>query len=478
MFFLAFLHPFLLWLVVPAVAVLIHAITLNHNPLLVLKGALLVGTLKAAGGIAWFLHSFPISWLGIESAEAQLLLISFYWLSVSLMIGVGFAIFIFATHYFGKQYPFAYLLLFPLTFVLAEIFSSLVFSLYSIGPGITLNVGFTFGYVGYALAASTLPLPLASLGGIYALSAGVGGLGVLLYLLTWRREWSRLKLFLVVYVLLILLIVTVTQSPDTANHSSNNQKVAAVYTYLPADVLVSKEGPRIRKQAVSEAVELAATHYPDIIVLPEMANFQSHFPTSEELLDYLSERGDPIVIDSKKVTRSNGHSGVSSLIYDSARNTTYTIDKNFLVPQGEYLPYLIIGALKLLGQKDFLERYSKEYVYQPGTPADYSSIPDNVPSVLFCFSSVMPNGVAKEKAGRDTKLLVHPIAHGWFHEPHLMWLQLDLMLKTQAVQNRVTIVKAGNMAPEKLYLPDGSTTHGLLAGGGKYWKVFIYDVAN
>jgi apolipoprotein N-acyltransferase len=172
-----------------------------------------------------------------------------------------------------------------------------------------------------------------------------------------------------------------------------------------------------------------------------------------------------------------GEAYVRASIFDGSRHAVYSYDKQYLVPQGEYVPYLYAGVLRLLGLGDVVERLKKDSAYQPGilTPAN-GVVPADIPGVLFCFESVRPDGVISLQRLGAVPFVVHPLSHGWFHQPEQLWHQLDTMLRIQSRYSGVPIVSAGNMVSGKLYLPNGQIETGEVVHAGDGWllRKFVF----
>lgn len=158
-------------------------------------------------------------------------------------------------------------------------------------------------------------------------------------------------------------------------------------------------------------------------------------------------------------------------MFDGVNKKLWQFDKQYLVPQGEYVPTLYGAILYLLGYGDVVARVAQDSSYRPGPLTQTTSLPSYIPGVLFCFESVSPVGVSSLQKNRPLPFVAHPISHAWFHTPHILWQQLDVMLQIKARYSGVPIVSAGNMVAGKLYLPNGEIVDGRVVGTGDRYQL-------
>lgn len=470
LFFLAFLHPWVWWLFVPALVLFIRAAVVTRTVCRVITGSLLVGTLKAAGAIAWFWHVFPISWLEL-SPSVQLFAIGFYWMNVSFVIGIGMIVAGLAARYLASRG--VAILLFPIALVCAEVAGSFLFSILSLGPGVSLNTSFSFGYVGYLASYAPGALGIAMWGGVYALSAYGAFAACAAYLLISFNSHRERRVALSVIAAVVVLAFISAIALVARSTPSEGKRIAVVETAVTAYQLTSTAGTALYDGIVRQAVSSALDTNPDLVVLPEGASFLRLFRSEEEAFERLARSGGPIVVGSGNVRREDGTTVLRAHVLDPARREVLYFDKQYLVPQGEHTIYYITWLLSLIG-KDDLVAEAMRWELHPGEPHSYENVVSAIPSVLFCTESVNPLAVRSILSGRDTDLVVHLTSHSWFHQPFLLRPQLDRMLRIQAVWNGATIVEASNLSSSAMYRPDGTAVSGELTGSGARWKVYEY----
>lgn len=472
LFALSFLHPYVWWLCIPAVWLFLHALLNAHNFRCAAVGGFLVGALKTAGGIAWVWSAYPITFIAIESHVLQLVLLGLHWLIIAGVFGIGLLTSTALTYRLIIRDQ-RWIYVFPFLFVAGEVLGSFLFSVLSLGPGSTLNVFFSFGYVGYLFASADLLLPLAVFGGVYSLTLLSLLCILFIFLLASNASASTKKLLvplsgvLCVLVLYSVLIFVSREAPEHAN-------IMSVSTQFPAHMLVTEEGMQTKDRATLEAVTKALRLEPRVLALSEDSRFTHLFETQEDALAFVNIMGneDMMLIDSAR-DQIDGTTILRSYTYDTARNRVHIFDKQYLVPQGEYVPYLAALVFNALDNDTFAE-VSNDVDYRPGPIASYEQIPNDIPGILFCFESVIPFAALDMASERDANLIVHPVSHSWFHTPRLLWMQLAHMLRVQSVWSNTPILQVGNMAESKLYYPNGTHSNGTLRATSTYWSIYEY----
>lgn len=472
LFGVAFLHPWLSWTSIIAAVLFLHAIFISPRPRTVFWGSVLAGTLKSAGGLAWVWHTYPLIWLGIPPGVPQLMLIGGYWLFFSVAVGSALAV-CGGGMYFLVRRNRMFIVAFPFLFVAAEVLGSLAASLYALGPGSTANINFSFGYFGYAVAQMPGMLPFAVFGGVYALSF----LGALLALLIYGtvRPIGTYRIMATAFACFLILAVLSAVSVYGREVGLAGHHIIAVETHFDAELFTKQSGYEIKQTEIIRAVESALSFRPDILVLPEDSRFVSAFQSTEAALTFIENRSvnnEVILIDSGRMTDMHDVTVLRAHVFDTKRDSVHTIDKQYLVPQGEYIPYIASALLRVFGKEEFLATMNRNQSYRPGAHID--ALPSGIPGILFCSESVIPSGVRTIVRKGTVPLIVHPVSHSWFHDPVLLTHQLHTMLAVHAVWNKTPILQAGNMTESRIYYPNGSTERGERIASDGRWELYVY----
>ena len=469
----AFLHPLLCPLAVLGLVLFIRAMVLSTDWKEAALGGFIVGIFKYSGALIWFWHAYPLTWLGVAPVLTQILLIGGVWLLSVFLIGTSVslaAMFIFWLYRRHKNY----LYLFPLVLIASEIFGSLIFSLYSLGPGSNFNIDFSFGYLGYPVSYFPGVLSIGVLGGVYALTIFTGSLALLIYLIWFKDRRIQSKRVRVLLLALIIWFIATNLYLYLRPLENLNKEIITISTRFDPELLSQDAGYEIKEEQVQEAVVAALGHDPDIILLPEDSRFVSSFTTQDEVFDFLYQaapESNTLVADSSRAPINEKDVTLRAYLFDLKNHNLHIIDKQHFVPQGEYLPYLFTFWLNWAGQEEFVSQVTTDRVYRPGPANSYADIPVDIPSVLFCFESVIPSGVARVWREDSPNFILHPVSQAWFNDSKILRYQLDRMLRIQAIANDVHIVQAGNMAPSLVYTSRGQLNYGQALESGEYFSI-------
>jgi apolipoprotein N-acyltransferase len=253
------------------------------------------------------------------------------------------------------------------------------------------------------------------------------------------------------YAAILLLIFVVSAWWPMPERAENvDAQVAAVETQF---VNQSRDTLTQRKQVLIDAVTAAIADGKSYVILPEGANFAQFFADDSALLTYLGElsAGDVVVIDSGWVADTSERSFFRARIYDTKTKEVYVLDKQYLVPQGEFMSAFMDLLMRSFGLKTEADALQQFYKGVPGPKSWQSEWPTHIPGVLFCFESIDPFGVRRAAHSGQTPFVAHIVSHGWFHEPYVLWHQLDQMLRVNTRFAQIPLFQAANMYEAKRY---------------------------
>ncbi len=476
LFSLSFLSPWTAFFVIPAFILLLFAIDKENSKIKLFVNGAIMGSIYFLGPLFWIWSTFPIRWLSDVAAPTQFLFIGSYWILSCIVLGISFGLFALTVKplLLVKKYA---LLGVPFIFILLELFRSLLLSLYVLGPSSDVNIKFSFGYLGYVFSSHPFLLQLAVWGGVYALSFGGALLltGVYFYVDT-KLYTQKLVTGILGCLVLVLLIGPVFFKNDVA---PLGLKVVAVQTQFDAELLSTNEGKWIKNERLKEAVLAALRTEPDAVILPEDSNFTEAVGGIKEVQGWTEKnigKSTSKIIDTGQITDERGIIVLRAHMYDLSTAQVYIIDKQYLVPQGEYLSFFHKKILSLFLPREKVNDIDDSLYYHMGLSRDTTSVPKDFPSVLFCFESIVPFGVKAAIEVRKPSFVAHPVSHAWFKDPDTLWYQFDAMLKVQAMWGRVPVVSASNMAESKVYLPSGTIHYGEEIASGELWKLKLFSL--
>jgi len=414
---------------------------------------------------SWVWAVYPIDWLGFELGWIELPMIGLYWVTVSASLALGgIGLYVgtkLCVRYVSKQYVY---LGFPILWLLAELASSLAFSLFLYGSGGSIGITFSMGYVGYLFGEHGLLIQLASIYGVYGLSllyVTLAVIGVALY-----RTLYMKTLFIGVACLLLTSVL----------HVPANTTVREQITITVVDTTLPTEIDQAMLQVINtEILQAAKSTDSDYIIFPEDSRVfdQSTTPqVTRAVLAFTQSDTQAVLIDSGRVDQQSG-SYLQAAIYDGTEKKLYQSQKRYLVPQGEYLPYIYSWLFRLVGQGNTATVLDNRLAYRVGTDTSQSHFGARIPAILFCFEVVDPKGVRRAIQERTTKapFVAHILSHAWINHSPIFQKQLETMLRVQAIWNDIYIVSAANHATGYTVTASGVVLYPEQQAEGEYWTV-------
>ena len=474
-FFLAisWFHPWLSWGVIVGAALFWLAVQAANTYKKIFWQSFFIGMVMSVSVMRWVLHTKLVD---LEIASIHLLLFGFL-LAVSVSWGLALGLVGIVSKQLMDRLPNTFYWFLPVVWLAGEIVFALLFSISSLGPGSELGLYYSFGYIGYQLLNTPFFDGLAMFGGVYALSLLAASLSAVLYLVlsNYRSDrWRRLAWFSAV----IFLAGWLYQVSNPLAYEPAGLKVIAIDTAFNSRWADETYDNAEKADLLKEAVITALQEKPDLVILPEDSRLVSGFASREALLDWLiaNQLQEVLLIDSARTQNLSGGVILRAFIFSTEEKQVYAIDKQRLVPTGEYWPYAVSAAFKLSlgsGIKDVLANTAN---YRPGPLSGYDNMPEKIPGILFCFESVDPFGVWKLSQARELPFVVHLVSHSWFLETDSLQRELDLMLKAQSLWSGKAVVTAANMSQSQLYLPDGSIETASPFAVGENWQLYKYEL--
>ncbi len=451
---LGIILPFGWLLVIIGVALYFNALIQTTTYRQLFWGSYGAFVIKYVFALWWFTTTYPLEWLGLPPGWYQYLLIGIYLIPAALTLGTAGVWVAFWYAFLRQRFVERYrgLLLVPL-FVIAEYIGAFVFALYTYGPGASLGPNFTFGFVGYTAAAHKLLLSFVPYGGLLTLSVAVIAIGYMVAILYKQRRFSILFLIFLALLVSSQLSFLPSYIPTADNRVVTMQMLWPRGTPAENTELMLQKAQQV-EAALTTASKLAPTH----VILPEDARAAAGTSTEEFTRNMKTLFPTAIIIDSGRVEDALYGTVLRAAIYNNITDTMSSFDKQYLVPQGEYVPFVYKQVINLLPLKPETKTTIGGTSYRSGIKSKDVVVPAGTPAVLFCFESVTPWGVRSTLRNRtDVPFVAHVVSHGWFQStPVQLWHQLDLMLMVQAVSSGLPIVQSANAAPAKVYYPDGT----------------------
>ena len=370
------------------------------------------------------------------------------WLILSLLVSymsLYLGLFAWVVNRFSNGHPVYLFLLAPVTWTALEYLRS-SHSVY----------GFSWQGLGYSQFQSIPVIQMASITGVYGISALIvlvnAGLFVLLHpAYSKTPAWKSLRRRVAVTTLSLLVLCvgygwwTLKQAPAV---NSKPVRIGLIQGNIPQQL---KWDPAYRGQVMQRYSKLtlkAGAVQPEMIVWPEAA-IPFYFGVDDSgtafLLDVVRASKTPLLLGSPAIESPSNFS--SSLEPSAPRlyNSAYLIsadgetqgryDKIHLVPFGEFVPLrsvLFFIDKMVVGIGDF-QRGEEAKIFRLG---DYGF------AVSICFEIIFPD-LVRQPVKNGAHYLVNITNDAWFGHSAASYQHMS-MVAMRAAENRVPIVRAAN----------------------------------
>lgn len=385
--------------------------------------------------MSWILQINTGRWSYIPGSGLKALVV-FTWLFCTLAMSTGFVFFGWiATKY---KYSKWYFLMIPTAWIVSEYFRSWLTALLFMGPEGSFGTFSNFGSLGFA--AINTPAGYASrIVGLY----GLGGLVILVntgvYLFI-KRKWRPASAAWATAILLAFTGYFAFQPPaKEATRAVAFQVDPTTQRFYESQLLRFMDS---NPATVSKPAQ--------IIAMPEYANFfdQGVDDSKQEIVQKLTGGQNALFVYSRekpayKNLRKN------EIVYRNSDGTEIsTQEKNFLIPTGEYLPYVHRTVLKVMGQDQIIQVFNSNTGVakgsQPEHPVTYNSVSYGA---LACSGAIAPQ-LYRNMAKQGAEILINNASLNVFKNSPLYRKQSESMIRFSAVANARPFVQAarGNHA--------------------------------
>ncbi|MEO0091671.1 MAG: apolipoprotein N-acyltransferase [candidate division WOR-3 bacterium] len=323
------------------------------------------------------------------------------------------------------------------------------------------EIGFPWGFLGYTQTSYIPIVQMASIFGIYGISAWVVWINLLIF-------WIFQKKHKVTYLVLLLVSFILPVSYGVIRTYTNKLKSNIIVAIVQPNVAPNEKGDyESRQRLLKELIDLvreATVQKPDLIILPETATLVD-ITRNEELRNIfqaiadshnvyiftgtpLYEPTSPIYYNGAVLFEPNKTDSIifivpgDSLLKIRAPFFTKIYRKIHLVPFSERIPY--VDKIKLFRKIETGDMGDctpgKEYTIFEITNTK-SQIPNKF-ACLICFESIFPD-LTRGFTTRGAEMLVNITNDGWFGKtpgPH-QHCELAIL---RSVENGVPLVRCAN----------------------------------
>jgi len=411
---MAFTKTSLAWLImfalVPSLG-LVYAIKPSTK---VIRSIWIPGLLFSGVSMAWVVQTIPTKWTVTTSALARFSVI-YSWTLSSLTISVGFLLIgIFISKY--RDQPKKILVALPFVWALSEIIRSYFFSIASYGPGGHISPNFNFGSLGLALAST--PFAFASrFVGLFGLTVLAVVINISIYLLLAKKYRYALVLF-AIPVLLSLAGYTL--------YKSSNTTVKAGVVHLGRDDF-------LRKWEIEKP-----TRDTDILVMPEYSEFFKN-PEYDKLLKNHAPKA--VVVTSAE-TGVKGDKRNTLKFYSHTKGMIDQQDKTYLIPSGEYIPYVMTASLKLFKMQDVLDNFNQTQRITKGSSPEKVVTSNNIVIGAIACSGVTNYSEYARLSRNGAQVLISSASLSFLQNASLYHVQEKYFTRFHAIANQKPFIQS------------------------------------
>jgi apolipoprotein N-acyltransferase len=336
-------------------------------------------------------------------------------------------------------------LIFGSSLVLAEVLRSLVISLLYYGNNTTIDLHFTAGTLGNALAPTPF-IEYAYFGGTFTLTFI---LGYFIYIVVSKKHilqyWKHGALLCVTLIGIHFLVPTYGPSTTTTvGIITTNFR-----TTKDSDALVAFK--QQNKQVHDMTLSLETSH-PHIIVYPEDTRYLAHLKNGDEIL--LSSTFPGTLFIDGDTRMFNSELTNVSLFYVPGSKKATARGKSFLLPFNEYLPYVFKDIFSFFVTIENLDTYIKNHTYTP-VYSNKTVLFEGVRVGTLLCSEIISYRTIQNLREENPSLVFFQSRLNVFHDNPWFKAHLYSFTKIAAAQLRRPLISSTNNAPSFVISPYG-----------------------
>lgn len=363
--------------------------------------------------------------------------------------------------------------LFVIAFVLAEVARPYLFTLLTWGGGSTFGAHGSTWSLGSVLASTPL-VTLAYYGGVFTLGfVLVSMISVAVFPFQYKVKIGALLLILVAWGW-----VRYGVGIPERNSSLRFGIVQTSFPHVPGDQDIDEAYKQRVEESIHPLVMSFTKDAPQMIILPEDVRYLDLI-SRDARNQLLQAFPDTLIVDgATRITKSGRKN--TSILYDTKTNTTYTRNKEFMFPFGEYIPYILKGPIAFVVGEKRLKEYERVREYTSGTAPHAQHTRFGAIGVLICSELTSHDAVMSLKASHPDVIIVQS-SLTWTHNNPYYMMNHVLALKILAASVRKPVISVTNSGPSIMIDADGNVvsyeesafaTHIYNLQNGKILKVY------
>lgn len=325
----------------------------------------------------------------------------------------------------------------PVIFTVSEYFRSVFFSVFSLGDGGIVGPYWNFGSLGF-LTVNT-PLKYATrIVGLYGSSLLVVLIAVIIFQLL-RKKYN--------YGLLFLIPLLVTISGWYFYRTSNGTSLSVATTSLSDTTEDGYQDDLTKKVAGAGELQL--------LVLPE---YSYYFVDSDgETTNYKIPKNVALTIDSGTDRQSGLIKNMVSY-HDNNSNLLQSYQKHFLIPGGEFIPYIYHIILFYSGNTSLVSQFHQKHALISASQKERPYIFNGVSyGSLACSGAIAPS-LYTSLANDGAEVFTNSASISTLGVSPLYYRQASQMSAFTAIANARPFVQSARGGSSYMLTKDGHTT--------------------
>ena len=386
--------------------------------------------------------------------------------AIVLVFSIGFLFFAYLIRKLkiSLQNPISFVLL-PAIWIVGEFIRSFLFSVITFGSGASLGDYWNFGNFGFG--ASITPLVYAGrLVGFY----GVSFLVLLLALAIFQLLFGKLKKQAIIALFVVGLVPALGFLIYRVPVDSKNANVGLVF--IESDFTIKDKYEVPLKQSILQKSSVS----PEVLIMPEYSGFlekEDPQPEDQEISNILFKNNpDGKIFSSQSVYADEGRYN-SVVMLDKFGTKLEAQNKQFLIPAGEFIPYVFQGILLASGNPSLLNGHKNEKSLLKGAePAKPIVVGDISYGVLACSGAIAP-GYYRQLSKDGAEVLVNTASIASMGLQGFYFEQSKQMARFIAVSNSRSFLQSAKGGQSYIIDRNGKF---VLESQGKDTQYFDYNI--
>ncbi len=406
----------------------------------------------------WLWDLYPLEALGIQSHIVAGILIFLVFTLCVIITAVWWGL---AGFFFIKlvRSDLTSPAVFAAIFTLAEYLRSIFFSIFWYGDGGLIGPYWPLGNLAYLTVNLDWVSATASLWGIYGLTFFIAWAGSSIFLALTSKNCLKIFAINIIPIILIFIVLNTRNVPKKINNKELGAvPIALIQTNTPAREFSGREQSLEDFRNKIRLLEKASKEIKEgIIVFPEGASFSrflTQFLDTEGVKNYFSRLSEKelLIIDSLRTVRANSDFSSNSILISSKSGVVNLYEKQILVPNGEFLPYIIKLSLLIIN-RGFVDQFK---IYREsartGHTSDIFDYKNSRFKILVCSELIYP-GKARSQ---NPDFIVLTGSYSIWNNSHLAASQILSAAQFRAIENNKYLVLAANSDRSYILNPQGN----------------------